>query len=231
MRQGNRSRNRSSNPKAATPSNEIIINSVAGETRVAILEQNLFTELHIERDSDRSVTGMVTLGKVTRVLPGMQAAFVDIGLAKAAFLYAGDYLDEKGQLDGQEDNPRPRRSRGRNGNSRQLPRIDTLLREGQEVVVQVAKNPIGTKGARITSHLSIAGRHLVLTPWSKKVGVSRRIESERERRRLREIVTRNRPDNLGFIIRPFSRKFLTNQKHVLARWDHIKGHKPKKIKS
>ena len=79
-----------------------------------------------------------------------------------------------------------RRSRGRSGNGRQPPRIDTLLREGQEVVVQVAKDPIGTKGARITSHLSIAGRHLVLTPWSKKVGVSRRIDSERERRRLRE---------------------------------------------
>jgi len=201
VRQAHRSRNRSSSPKAAPVSNEIIINAVSGETRVAILEQNVFTELHIERESERSVTGMVTLGKVTRVLPGMQAAFVDIGLAKAAFLYAGDYLDERGQLDGQEDNPRPRRSRGRNGSSRQLPRIDTLLREGQEVVVQVAKDPIGTKGARITSHLSIAGRHLVLTPWSKKVGVSRRIESERERRRLREIVTRSRPDSLGFIIR------------------------------
>ncbi len=131
MRQANRSRNRASNSKTAAVSNEIIINSVAGETRVAILEQNIFTELHIERDSDRSVTGMVTLGKVTRVLPGMQAAFVDIGLAKAAFLFAGDYLDEKGQLDGQDDNPRPRRGRGRNGAGRQPPRIDKLLREGQ----------------------------------------------------------------------------------------------------
>jgi ribonuclease G len=134
----------------------------------------------------------------------MQAAFVDIGLEKAAFLYVGDYLDERGQLDPDledEDNPRPRRGRGRNGNHRPPPKIETLLHEGQEIVVQVAKEPIGTKGARITSHVSVAGRHLVLTPWSKRVGVSRRIESDRERRRLKEIVTRARPTDLGFIIR------------------------------
>jgi len=189
--------------RAAVP-NEIIINVSAGETRVAILEQQSFVELHIERAHERSVAGMVAKGKITRVLPGMQAAFVDIGLEKAAFLYVGDYLDERGQLDpdaDDEDNPRPRRSRGRNGGQRPPPKIETLLREGQEIVVQVAKEPIGSKGARITSHVSIAGRHLVLTPWAKRVGVSRRIESDRERRRLREIVTRLRPAELGFIIR------------------------------
>jgi ribonuclease G len=189
--------------RAAVP-NEIIINVSAGETRVAILEQQSFVELHIERAHERSVAGLVVKGKVTRVLPGMQAAFVDIGLEKAAFLYVGDYLDERGQLDpdsDDEDNPRPRRSRGRNGSQRPPPKIETILHEGQEIVVQVAKEPIGTKGARITSHVSIAGRHLVLTPWAKRVGVSRRIESDRERRRLREIVTRLRPADLGFIIR------------------------------
>jgi ribonuclease G len=189
--------------RGAAP-NEIIINVSAGETRIAIVEQQTFAELHIERDHDRSVSGMVAKGRVTRVLPGMQAAFVDIGLEKAAFLYVGDYLDERGQLDPDledEDNPRPRRARSRNGNQRPPPKIETLLNEGQEIVVQVAKEPIGTKGARITSHVSIAGRHLVLTPWSKRVGVSRRIESDRERRRLKEIVTRCRPAELGFIIR------------------------------
>jgi ribonuclease G len=191
------------NGRAAVP-NEIIINVSAGETRIGILEQNTFAELHIERDEDRSVTGMVCKGRITRVLPGMQAAFVDIGLEKAAFLYVGDYLDDQGQLEpdaADEDAPRPRRARGRNGGQRPPPRIETVLREGQDVVVQVAKEPIGTKGARITSHVSIAGRHLVLTPWSKRVGVSRRIESDRERRRLREIVARLRPRDLGFIIR------------------------------
>ena len=184
---------------SAEAANEIIVNVMAGETRVAILEQDTFCEFHLERDTDQNVTGSVILGRVSRVLPGMQAAFVDIGLEKAAFLYAGDYLDETGHLEPESDGSR--RSRSRNGPSRQPPRIDTLLREGQEIVVQVAKDPIGTKGARITSHVSIAGRHLVLTPWSKRVGVSRRIETDRERRRLREIVNRHRPENLGFIIR------------------------------
>jgi ribonuclease G len=178
------------------------VNVAAGETRVAILEQQSFAELHIERERERSVAGMVVKGKVTRVLPGMHAAFVDIGLEKAAFLYVGDYLDEAGHLDPDDDgdDPRPRRGRGR-GQNRALPSIETVLREGQEIVVQVAKEPIGTKGARITSHVSIAGRHLVLTPWAKRVGVSRRIDSDRERRRLREVVTRLSGGNLGFIIR------------------------------
>jgi ribonuclease G len=180
-----------------TTSNEIIINAGGGETRVALLEGGSFTELHIERERDRNVAGMVAKGRVTRVLPGMQAGFVDIGLEKAAFLYVGDYLDDEGLLDGEDEDRRRRFRRGQ----RQVPRIETLLQEGQEIIVQVAKEPIGTKGARITSHLSIAGRHLVLTPWSKRVGVSRRIGSDRERRRLRDIVTRSRPKDLGFIIR------------------------------
>jgi ribonuclease G len=206
VRQGSRHGHRSgSAPRPAPVSSEILINASAGETRVALLEQGSFSELHIEREGERSVTGAVVLGRVTRVLPGMQAAFVDIGLEKAAFLYVGDYLDSNGQASAEADDddeaPRPRRQRGRTGNGRQPPKIDSLLREGQEIVVQVAKDPIGTKGARITSHVSIAGRHLVLTPWSQKVGVSRRIESDRERRRLRDVVSRARPPDLGFIIR------------------------------
>jgi ribonuclease G len=220
---------RSAGNGRATVPNEIIINVSAGETRIAIVEQNTFAELHIERDEDRSVTGMVCKGRITRVLPGMQAAFVDIGLEKAAFLYVGDYLDEQGQLDpdsADEDAPRPRRSRGRNGGQRPPPRIETVLREGQDVVVQVAKEPIGSKGARITSHVSIAGRHLVLTPWSKRVGVSRRIESDRERRRLREIVTRLRPRDLGFIIRTAGEgareaDLEADVKYLASVWDDV----------
>ncbi len=185
--------------------NEILVNASSGETRVAILEKGSFVELHLERSSDRGMVGNVVKGRVTRVLPGMQAAFVDIGLEKAAFLYVGDYVAdaEPGANGDGEDATRGRRGgRRRNGNGRSNPpRIDTLLSEGQEVVVQVAKEPIGTKGARITSHLSIAGRHLVLTPWSARVGVSRRIGADRERRRLRDTVERHRPKNLGFIIR------------------------------
>ncbi|MEE9608604.1 MAG: Rne/Rng family ribonuclease [Myxococcota bacterium] len=208
--------------------NEILINAGDGETRVAILERGTFVELHIERDRDRSVAGMVVLGRVSRVLPGMQAAFVDIGLEKAAFLYVGDYLEETYMdvdLD-EEDPPRGRRPRGRNGNGRQMPKIESVLREGQEIVVQVAKEPIGTKGARITSHVSIAGRHLVLTPWAQRVGVSRRIESDRERRRLREIVSRIRPADLGFIIRTAGdaareTDLEADVKYLTSVWDEI----------
>jgi len=180
--------------------NEILVNATPGETRVAILEKNQFVELHLERARFRSVAGSIVKGRVTRVLPGMQAAFVDIGLQKAAFLYAGDYV-ENIELIEEENESRGRRNRGRNGAGRRVPSVETLLHEGQEIVVQIAKEPIGSKGARITSHVSIAGRHLVLTPWAQRVGVSRRIESDRERRRLREIVNRIRPQDLGFIIR------------------------------
>jgi ribonuclease G len=185
--------------------NEILINAERGETRVAVLERGLCTELLIERTGSEDVVGSVIKGRVTRVLPGMQAAFVDVGLDKAAFLYAGDYYGDDGPAD---DEPKPRgrgrggrNGRGRGGRNRQPPRIDTLLREGEEIVVQVAKEAIGTKGARITSNVSIAGRHLVLTPRSKRVGVSRRIDSDKERRRLREIDSRLRPKDLGFITR------------------------------
>jgi ribonuclease G len=177
---------------------------------------------------------MVVLGKVTRVLPGMQAAFVDIGLEKAAFLYVGDYLDDSSSgntdSDDEEEAPRPRRSRGRNGPRQAPPKIDTLLKAGQEIVVQVAKEPIGSKGARITSHLSIAGRHLVLTPWSRKVGVSRRIDTDRERRRLREIVTRVKPEDLGFIIRTAGEDareadLEADVKYLTSVWDDIEFRK------
>ena len=197
-----RSNFRNSGGGGSSPApNEIIVNVAAGETRVALIEQNNFAELFIEREGDQNVAGMVVKGRVSRVLPGMQAAFVDVGLEKAAFLYVGDYLDAAAQFDGAQSSESPRRGgRGRNGQA-SLPRVEAVLGEGQEVVVQIAKEPIGSKGARVTSHISIAGRHLVLTPWSRRVGVSRRIESERERRRLRGLVNELRTEELGFIIR------------------------------
>ena len=177
--------------------NEIIVNVDPGETRVALLERSVFAELHVEREQDKSVVGNVVKGRVSRVLPGMQAAFVDIGLEKAAFLYVGDYFDNTGG----EKTEEPRRRRARNGRRIAPPKIETVLNEGQEIIVQIAKAPIGTKGARITSNISIPGRHLVLTPWSRRTGVSRRIDSDKERRRLREIIDRLKPKELGFIIR------------------------------
>jgi ribonuclease G len=176
--------------------NEILISATPGETRVAVLEKKQFIEFHIERARSKSVVSSVVKGKVMRVLPGMQAAFVDIGLEKAAFLYAGDYVEDIEELDESDG-----RDRQRGRRNRRAPSIETLVSEGQEIVVQIAKEPIGSKGARITSHISIAGRHLVLTPWAQRVGVSRKIDSDRERRRLRDIVQRVKPADLGFIIR------------------------------
>ena len=205
--------------------NEILINATPGETRVAILEKSQFVELHLERARVRSVAGSIVKGRVTRVLPGMQAAFVDIGLEKAAFLYAGDYVENIESIEEDEEEPR-RRGRGRNGGGRRVPSIETLLHEGQEIVVQIAKEPIGSKGARITSHVSIAGRHLVLTPWAQRVGVSRRIDSDRERRRLREIVNRIRPQDLGFIIRTAGEgtreaDLEADVRYLTAVWDDV----------
>jgi ribonuclease G len=204
--------------------NEIVINATPGETRVAILEKKQFVELHIERDKSRSVVGSVVKGRVLRVLPGMQAAFVDIGLDKAAFLYAGDYVEDIEDLDEGESNGGGRG--GRRRRSRNVPNIEGLLSEGQEIVVQIAKEPIGSKGARITSHVSIAGRHLVLTPWAQKVGVSRKIDSDRERRRLRDIVNRVKPPDLGFIIRTAGEgtrdaDLEADVKYLTTVWDDI----------
>jgi ribonuclease G len=209
--------------------NEILINATRGEIRVAILERGTLAELLIERRGGGGIVGSVVKGRVTRVLPGMQASFVDIGLEKAAFLYAGDYFEYDADVDlGDDEEPRPRgRRRGRDGGSRAVPKIDTILSEGQEIVVQVAKDPIGTKGARITSHVAIAGRHLVLTPSGQRVGVSRRIDSDRERRRLREIVERLRPRDVGFIIRTAGEgareaDLEADVKYLAAVWEQIR---------
>jgi ribonuclease G len=179
--------------------NEIFVNVGPRETRVAARESDKIVELHIERTNERGVVGGIYKGRVTRVLPGMQAAFVDIGLERAGFLYVGDYRAELDDADLDDENGG--RSRRRSGPP---PQIEDVLQEGAEVVVQVSKEPLGTKGARITSRISLPGRHLVLMPWVSRVGVSRRIEGDRERRRLRAIVEKYRPRELGFIVRTVS---------------------------
>ncbi|HMH53926.1 MAG TPA: Rne/Rng family ribonuclease [Candidatus Acidoferrum sp.] len=183
----------------------IVVNAGLTETRVAVQEGAVLTELYVEREGRRSIVGSVHKGVVTNVLPGMQAAFVDIGLAKDAFLYAGDYtanladdvaeadegLDE--DIDVDVDEPEPRREvRGP---------IEDVLRKGQEVLVQVSKESLGTKGARITSFISLPGRYLVYMPQAHRIGVSRRIRDEAERDRLRAAVRGLNPPPGGFIVR------------------------------
>ena len=191
--------------------NELIINVTNQETRVALLENSQLVELHIELARDRTIVGNIYKGRVLRVLPGMQAAFVDIGLERAAFLYVSDVVDHADELqpmiqNGDEPSPdKPEDEKTIDPYSgstiQQTYAIEDLLQEGQEVMVQVAKEPIGTKGARITSHISLPGRNLVLMPTVKHIGISRRIEDEEERQRLRDAVESMGSDNAGFIVR------------------------------
>ncbi len=182
--------------------NEIFVNVSPRETRAAVREADKSVELHIERINERGVVSGIYKGRVTRVLPGMQAAFVDIGLERAGFLPAGDYRSDLDDVDLDDENGGGG-GRGRRGRQ-PTPQIEDVLKEGAEVVVQVSKEPLGTKGARITSRISLPGRHLVLMPWVNRVGVSRRIDGDRERRRLRSIVEKHRPRELGFIVRTVS---------------------------
>jgi ribonuclease G len=184
----------------------IVVNAGITETRVAVQEGTLLTELYVERQGRRSIVGSVHKGVISNVLPGMQAAFVDIGLAKDAFLYAGDYTANVGDdvrpavepgleddADVDVDEPEPRREvRGP---------IEEVLRKGQEVLVQVSKESLGTKGARVTSFISLPGRYLVYMPQAHRIGVSRRIRDEAERDRLRAAVRGLNPPPGGFIVR------------------------------
>ncbi len=185
--------------------NTIVISVDVGETRVALIENGILAELYVERERDRSPVGSVYLGKVTRVLPGMQAAFVDIGLDRAAFLHVEDVIPTKDfdQLvskadDGDDEDDGIEKRRGRV--TRKTP-IRDVLKEGQQIVVQVSKGPISTKGARVTSHVSLPGRYVVYMPTIEHVGVSKRIGHERERKRLREVIESVKPPQGGLIVR------------------------------
>ena len=188
----------------------IVVNAGLIETRVGVQEGSLLTDLYVERHRHRSIVGSVYKGVVTNVLPGMQAAFVDIGLHKDAFLYAGDYTtnlgdyaramlaggDEDGDagdadVDIEEAEPRREASAP----------IEDLLRKGQEVLVQVSKESLGTKGARITSFISLPGRYVVYMPQAHHIGVSRRIRDEQERDRLRAALRSRELPAGGFILR------------------------------
>jgi ribonuclease G len=183
---------------------EMIISSNDHETRVAILEDDLVSEIFVERERNRGVVGNIYKGRVSKVLPGMQSAFVDIGLERDGFLYVSDVVTpaEFDRLDSAEDGEDVRDKD--DDKAREQAKIEELLREGQEVIVQVAKEPLGTKGARLTSHASLAGRFLVFMPTVDHIGVSRKIDSREERARLRAIVREYREEHSftgGIIIR------------------------------
>ncbi len=165
-------------------SNEILINVTPQETRVAVLEQGVVQELHMERVSARGLVGNIYVGRVARVLPGMQSAFVEIGLERAAFLHIADIWEHR--QNGHDTKP-----------------IERILHEGQSLLVQVIKDPIGTKGARLSTQVSLAGRLLVYLPQDSHIGISQRIEDEAERESLRGRLQQLLPEGHagGFIIR------------------------------
>lgn len=165
-------------------SEELLINVTPQETRVAFVENGVLQEVHIERSSKRGLVGNIYRGKVVRVLPGMQAAFVDIGLERTAFLHANDIIS------------------GFSDEKVESSQIQQLVREGQQVVVQVVKDPLGTKGARLTTQLSMPSRFLVYLPGSTHLGISQRIDNDDERERLRNVISTN-SEHLtgGFIVR------------------------------
>ncbi|MBN2125331.1 MAG: Rne/Rng family ribonuclease [Deltaproteobacteria bacterium] len=193
---------------------ELIINRRPHETRVALIENGVVVELHIERETGQELMGNIYHGRVVRVLPGMQAAFVDLGFERSAFLYVSDvhrdFLDleqmmlQNNRVDGDPEIEHPEGGAGVDPLPGISFSIEDLLHEGQNIMVQVSKEPIGTKGARVTSHISLPGRHLVLMPTVNHIGVSRRIEDPVERERLRAIIQEIRPNSYGFIVRTVS---------------------------
>lgn len=170
--------------------NQIIIDVGLQENRVAVIENDELVELYIEKDDNKRTLGNIYKGRVVNVLPGMQAAFVDIGLEKNAFLYVKDAI------------PKELLS-NKNINLKDIS-IRDVVKSGQDIIVQVIKEPFGNKGARVTTHITIPGRHVVLMPYTDYIGVSRRISDESERERLREIIESVKPANMGVILRTAS---------------------------
>jgi ribonuclease G len=212
---------------------EILMNSTANETRVAILEDGDLVELMLERPDSTRLVGDIFLGRVEAVLPGIQAAFVDIGTEKAAFLHVSDVAQEDSDADGDEDSDDdvdaadPSDRDGNRRRARRFPPIQDLVQKGESLLVQVSKEPIGTKGPRVTAHISLPGRFLVYMPQSDHVGVSRKIEDREERARLRALAREILPAKSGGIIVRTVGEELTRQtferelKSLLATWKQI----------
>ncbi|GLS25013.1 ribonuclease G [Marinibactrum halimedae] len=200
-------------------SEELLVNVAPTETRVALVENGVLQEVYLERTQNKGFVGNIYKGRVVRVLPGMQAAFVDIGLERAGFIHAADIapLDENGMENRQAE----------------VPDIRNIVREGQTLVVQVTKDPIGTKGARLTTHLSVSGRYLVYMPKTEHIGISTRIEDEQERERLRNVVdeavekVEDKPEG-GFIVRTVAEgageeELITDIPFLKRLWGDLSG--------
>jgi ribonuclease G len=216
-------------------STEILINSTSYETRIALVENDHLVELHIQRPSEKGLVGNIYKGRVVRVLPGMQAAFVDIGLERTGFLYVDDVYISMTELEkrvlGQEQQPCGKYNFTTTSSDNEIRRvsgmnIEDLLREGQDITVQVGKDPIGTKGARLTCHITLPCRNLVFMPLTDHIGMSRKIEDEILRQTLRERIEKLRPAGTGFIVRTVAEyadmeELEADMEFLLHLWDEI----------
>ena len=197
---------------------EIIIDVGSRQTRVALLENKELTEIYIERQSNERITGNIYKGKVENVLPGMQAAFVDIGLDKNAFLYVKDALPNT-YFDEEDEYVDPVKSKDY--------QIDEILKVGQEIMVQIMKEPIDSKGARITTHITLPGRFVVLMPTVEYIGISRRIENDELRDKLKKLAEELKPKGMGLIVRTVAEdctaQDISNDINFLLKlWNNIK---------
>ena len=204
----------------------LVVNAAPHETRVALLHGGLLTEVHHERPDELGIVGNIYQGRVIKVLPGMEAAFVEIGLDRAAFLYRGDLVAGHLEIEEEEDRPGEDAHKGTADARRSMPPIDQLIRSGQDLMVQVSKEPLGTKGPRVTTNLTLPGSHLVLMPHVDRVGISRRITDEQERLRLEGLVEGLRPPGVGFIVRTAAEgqgeeALQADMKFLLALWNDV----------
>jgi ribonuclease G len=204
---------------------EMIVSHSPLQTRLAIVEDNVVSEVAFERERSRGVVGNIYKGRVNRVLPGMQSAFVDVGLERDAFLYVSDVLEDEDFLTEEEKKivETEREIRAAAGPTQS---IDQLLKQGQEVLVQVVKEPLGTKGARITSYVSLPGRLLVYMPTVDHVGVSRKIDSAEERGRLRKLIQKSKQRGGGYIVRTAAQgkedeAIVADLRYLEQKWQEI----------
>ncbi|MEW5744816.1 MAG: Rne/Rng family ribonuclease [Nitrospirota bacterium] len=211
---------------------ELLINVTREESRVALLEGGQVVELYIERKRDASLVGNIYKGRILKILPGMQSSFVDIGLEKAAFLYVADIMTDMDEyyaafLDAETEEQDL--YEGAERFRAALP-IEELIQEGQEIIVQVSKDPIGTKGARVTSYITLPGRYVVLMPNVEHVGISRRIENEENRARLKAVAAELKPKGFGVIMRTACEDATVDEikrdlEFLLLLWENIQKKK------
>ncbi len=202
---------------------EILINATSYEVRLALVEDGNLSEYHMQRPTEKGLMGNIYKGRVVRVLPGMQAAFVDIGIDRTGFLYVDDVC--LASSDYADYNPCITDCAISNVRSQNL-RIEDLLHEGQDILVQVSKDPIGTKGARLTCHITLPCRNLVFIPQTDHIGISRKIEDEEIRDRLKNLIQEIRPQGTGFIVRTVAEnanreELEADMEFLMLLWDDI----------